>query len=254
VTEHLTEHLTSEDLVLRHYGELTPADAARVDDHLGACVTCAGNWEELRAALAMVTTVAPPEPRASFEHDIWARVQPALAAQRSRWTLRQLVPVGVWAALVLGVIWVQASPQIEAPPTEQAATPSEPSVAAHRRVLFTALDEHLAQTEILLVEVMNAPHDAQPAFAFERLTAADLVASGRLYRDTARQTGDLHLVAMLDELEGVLVDLAHGPVAPAREDVDLWRARIDAGDLLFKVRAVTTDIRDQQARPHAEGE
>ena len=250
----MSEHLTSEDLVLRHYGELTPADAARVDDHVGACVACAQAWQELRAALAMVTASAPPEPHAAFEHDIWARVQPALAAQRSRWTLRQLVPVGAWAALVVAVIWVQASPRFDAPPMEQAAAPAETTVAAHRRVLFTALDEHLAQTEILLVEVMNAPHDAQPAFAFERLTAADLVASGRLYRDTARQTGDLHLVAMLDELEGVLVDLAHGPAAPAREDVDLWRARIDAGDLLFKVRAVTTDIRDQQARPHAEGE
>ncbi len=250
----MTEHLTSEDLVLRHYGELTPAEAARVDDHLGACQTCSRSWDALRTTLSLDAVAVPPEPRESFEHDMWTRIQPALVADRSRWTWRQFVPVAAWAAMVLGVVWAHSSPRIEGPPVEQAATAPEATVAAHRRVLFTALDEHLGQTEILLVEVMNAPHDAQPAFAFERRAAADLVASGRLYRDTARQTGDRHLVAMLDELEGVLVDLAHGPAVPAREDVDLWRVRIDAGDLLFKIRAVTTDIRDQQTRPHAEGE
>jgi hypothetical protein len=120
-------------------------------------------------------------------------------------------------------------------------------------VLFSALDEHLAQTEILLVELMNAPAESGLEFGFEQGAAADLLASGRLYRHTAWHTGDLHVVAMLDELEGVLVDVARGP-EPRPEDVNLLRARIDAGDLLFKVRAVTTEIRDHQPRPGAEGE
>ena len=45
---------------------------------------------------------------------------------------------------------------------------------------------------------MNAPESGGGAeFDFERASADDLVSSGRLYRETARQNGDLQLAQML---------------------------------------------------------
>jgi hypothetical protein len=253
--ENVTDHPTDDELMLRHYGELSLNDAARLDAHMAACARCRAAGRELADVLELVDRAAPAEPPIGFERVMWARIQPALPARRV-WAMRQLVPLGAWAALVLAVtgVLLLRTPATPAPETAVHASDPAATARAHRRVLFTALNDHFTQTEMLLVEVMNAPEGGRPEFHFERDTAADLVASGRLYRNTASQTGDLHLVAVLDDLEAVLVDVAHGPAAPKAEDFNLLRDRIDAGDLLFKVRAVTTEIRDPQPQREAESE
>jgi hypothetical protein len=251
----VTRHPTGDELILRSYGELSAVDAASVDRHLDTCPICHDAWTELRATMTMASRARSAEPPPDLEQIIWARVAPALPRRRQAWTRRQIVPIGTWAAAVLLVAGLQVRERPGEPPPAPSLVSADAvsPVETHRRVLFSALDEHLAQTEILLVELMNAPAESGLEFGFEQGAAADLLASGRLYRHTAWHTGDLHVVAMLDELEGVLVDVARGP-APGPEDVNLLRARIDAGDLLFMVRAVTTEIRDHQPRPGADGE
>ena len=253
--EKVTDHPTNDELILHYYGEQSPDDAARLDAHVASCVRCQEARNELTDVLGLVDQAAPAEPPIGFERVMWARIQPALPVRRA-WSWRQLVPLGAWAALVVTIIGIQMMRGPDAPVTTPVPDVADAAATAraHRRVLFTALNDHFTQTEMLLVEVMNAPEDGRPEFAFERDTAADLVASGRLYRNTASQTGDLHLVAVLDDLESLLVDVAHGPAAPKAEDFNLLRDRIDDGDLLFKVRAVTTEIRGHRPQREAESE
>ena len=251
----MSEHPTSEDLILRDYGEQPPADVARLDDHLATCSRCQTSRDELVELLGLVNHSVPEEPPADFERVIWARVQRALPRQRV-WSLRQWVPLGALAALVLaatGSLLLRA-PAVPTPETVADASDPVATARAHRRVLFTALNDHFTQTEMLLVEVMNAPDGGQQESDFERDTAADLVASGRCIATRPRRPAICTSVAVLDDLESVLVDVARGPAAPAAEDVHLLRSRIDAGDLLFKVRAVTTEIRGHQPQPQAESE
>ena len=68
----------------------------------------------------------------------------------------------------------------------------------------------------------------------------------RLYRQTAVQEGDTGLAKVLDELERVLIDVAHSPqtVSPAR--FKTIRQRIDDDGLLFKVRVLAKQIQEQQ--------
>ena len=70
--------------------------------------------------------------------------------------------------------------------------------------------------------------------------------AGRLYRVTAEQNGDRHLAQMLEDIERVLVDIARSPNKPAARDMKNLRTRIDNNGLLFKVRAVTNEIRQRQ--------
>jgi hypothetical protein len=100
---------------------------------------------------------------------------------------------------------------------------------------------------------MNAPDaggadNAGADFSFERITAGELVSSGRLYRVTARQNGDVQFARMLDDLEPVLVDVAHAPDRMTRNDLQSLRARIDDASLLFKVRALSNEIRDREKK------
>jgi hypothetical protein len=182
---------------------------------------------------------------------MWARISRELPPRRTGWFHGRLA-LGALAAALVAVIggtmtWITLTRQSgDNPPAVAEAGGTD----AQERVLLTALSEHLPQTEILLVEVMNTqPTAAEPdAWTFLRTTADELVASGRLYRQTARQTGELQVANMLEDLEGVLVEVAATPDAADWRDVDFLRARIEDDALLFKVRAVASDIRGRQNR------
>src|SRR5262245_25796858 len=209
-------HPSEEDLILKFYGEHSADEDARIEQHLRACPTCRHAWTELNETLKLVDSAAVPEPPDGFERIMWAKVQQALPAPRAaRWTWRQLVPVASLAALVVALVsfgsarrMVPVSPQPTTPPVAARSgdAPRPDATRTRERVLLTALDSHFEQTELLLVELLNAPQDESGELTFERTTADDLVASGRLYRMTAEQIGKARLAAMLDELEPVLVE------------------------------------------------
>jgi anti-sigma factor RsiW len=247
-------HPTEDELILNYYGEAPNEIRSATDTHLADCPSCTAAWRELTAVLGAVTAVPVPEPDESFERVMWARVSRELPPRRTGWLHGRIAVVGALAAALVAVIagtmtWITLATHgtgTGGPHTfDQAAAPGR-----EERVLLNAVTEHLSQTEILLVEVMNGQQTAaEPdAWTFQRTTADELVASGRLYRQTARQTGDLQVANVLEDLEGVLVEVAAAPDAVDRRDVDFLRARIEDDALLFKVRAVASDIRGRQTR------
>ncbi len=258
-------HPTDEDLILHFYGEDTPAEEYRVDEHLAACSTCRHAWTELGDTLKLVDAATVPEPGAGFERTMWARVQNVLpdaqpaapASQRWRWMPAFGMAAALVAAVALGYALRSSREAHTAASTPTtAAVSATDSAAVHasmtdmqktrERVLLTALSDHFQQSEVLLTELMNSPDDGRADLSFERAAAVDLVASGRLYRVTAEQNGDLQLARMLDDLESVLVEVARSPEHVARKDFNSLRARIDDQSLLFKVRAVSNQIRERQ--------
>jgi hypothetical protein len=261
-----TWHPTEEDLVLHFYGETGPDEERRVDEHVASCSACRQSWTELGETLKLVDAATVPEPGAGFERTMWARVQQALpepqATKTPAW--RWVPALGMAAAIVtavgVGYAWRSShEPRATAIPSAGAqANASAPAGGTivrasltdlqktRERVLLTALNDHFQQTEVLLTELMNSPDEGRADIDFERQAADDLVASGRLYRVTAQQSGDLQLARMLDDLESVLVDVANSPEHVSRKDFQSLRTRIDDQNLLFKVRAVSNQIHERQ--------
>jgi hypothetical protein len=245
----LNWHPSDDDLVLHFYGD-ADKDADRVDAHLRTCPSCAMTWAELRETLSLVDAATTPEPGAGFERVVWARLRQALPARPTAWwRARRLVPIAALAVVTIavgitGYRWRATSPAVA--PVLEAPVSAEATARRRERVLLTALDDHFEQTEVLLVELMNAPLGGGTDLSFERSTADDLVFSGRLYRITAQQNGELHLVQMLEDLESVLVEVARGPERRTGHEVQSLRARIDDASLLFKVRAVSDVIHVRQ--------
>jgi len=246
----MTWHPSHEDLILSLYGEVAPEAAERVRLHLESCSRCGEDWSELRETLHLIESAPVPEPGAEFERVMWARISGELAARPEPWwSWRRLAPSAGLAAAVAGLVLAARAPAV--PPAREPAGPV-PAVATaqpsplRERVLVGALEPHLEQAEMLLVELMNAPEADETEIAFERTTADDLVSSGRLYRRTAADTGDLALVRMLDDLESVFVDVARAPDRLQRDDLQALRSRIRDEGLLFKVRAVSNDLRERR--------
>jgi len=243
-------HPTDDDLMLDAYKDNTPEERADIDGHLASCDACSAIAREIRTLQHLASEADVPEPPSGFEDAVWARLAPAIGAwspARPAWAARHVIAVGVWAAAVSGI--VVAGYRWDAPrapePTVATLGPSQ----AQRRVLLTALDAHFSQTEMLFVELMNAPDDASGSLAFERAAADDLMQSGRLYRETAAEVGDNRIANVLDDLQPVLTEVARGPERFDKNELAALRAQIEDNDLLFKVRAVTNDIRDRRERP-----
>jgi hypothetical protein len=118
------------------------------------------------------------------------------------------------------------------------------------RVLVVAVGEHLGRSEMMLVELSNAePKDRsakQVNISAEQRRAEDLLDENRLYRQTALEEGDAGLANVLDELERVLLDVAHSPEQVTPAQLESIQKKIEARGILFKVRVVGKELQLRQ--------
>ena len=243
----MMSHPTEDELIQYGMGDVPANVRADIEAHVRLCAACRAVIDEVEDSLQLAWLADVPEPDADFENRMWARIAPELPARRAVWGVRQLVPLGAWAAVLIGAVALSVTSltRHDAPPAAVLASPEglETSGGGPRRVLLAALDEHFAQTEVLLVELLNAPAPAADSLTFERTTAEDLVASGRVYRETAEDTGQRQFAEIIDELEPVLVDVARSQDIVDSRELAAWRERIEDAGLLFKVRAATNEVR-----------
>lgn len=259
-------HPTEDDLILHYYGEDETSgfgvagdsmSEARIDAHLTSCAGCREAFEGLRRVMETIDAAQVPEPAADFERSVWARLAPELnpiGASHERlprfnfW--RTLSFAGGLAAVIVGILLWQFDITLMRTAVDEGLTADAES---HReRVLLTAVSDHIEQSQLVLVELANAePRGDDLDISLERTTADDLVSAGRLYRETARQTGDVQLASLLDELELVLVEIARGPKALSADELEGIRALIEEQELIFKLRVLAADVkaRQQTARP-----
>jgi hypothetical protein len=249
-----TMHLTDDELVLHYYGEMTDAAEARACAHLDTCVDCRQQLVKLQRVMAAIDSAPLAEPGAWFEQKTWQRLQPALDVQRRRawisgWMpshaamasvrLAAVAAMLLVAAFVAGRLWT--SRPIPQPAATTATAPANEQV--RERVLLVDLGDHLDRSELALVEFV-AGGDVRELTG-ERARAEDLVAANRLYRDTALASGDRAVADVLEELERVLIEIAGTSPSMSTSDLDAVRRRIDARDLLFKMRVMRSGLRDR---------
>jgi len=243
-------HLTEDDLVLHYYGEMSGADEARATTHLGECAGCHESYRRLQRVLATVdeTAFAVPELPANFERTVWARLEPNLRRERSWLNWFVFSPARVaWAAAVLvlvsGAFFAgRLFPQRAADPPAIAAASS---AQIRDRILLIDLSDHLDRSQMVLLELVNGETD-NVSFLGERDRAEQLLAANRLYRQTASSSGDANVAQVLDDLELLLVDLAASPEKVSAGDLTEIRKRIESKGLLFKVRLLSSEVRERE--------
>lgn len=232
-------HATEEELILHYYGEA--AAATVLEAHLQACADCRAEWQAIRDSLDAVTEAldAPgrDEPSPARIDSMWPALAPRLRRRRA-WT-RAWVPLAAAAALVLAFLLGRHWPG--PPPVAPAA-----QAQASERILLVAVGEHLERSQMLLVELSNAPRSQAMDMAREQEWAQELVGANRLYRHTAARAGEAGLASVLEELERVLVEVAHSPTRLEPSQVAQLQRRIESRGLLFKVRVLEWRVREKQ--------
>jgi hypothetical protein len=237
-------HLSEEQLILHYYGE----DAAdpSVERHLHECSGCRGDYSALQLVLNSVDSVPVPDRSGEYGAQVWRRVQPKLGRRR-RW--RSLFQQRIWilvpstALLMLLAFFAGRFTQSPGKGPTSAANVRE-------RVLLVAVGDHLDRSQMVLAELSNAPDGkGQIDISGERQIAQDLLDDNRLYRQTARSTGDTAVASVLDDLERVLLEVANSPSEVSPEQFDQLRQEIRDRGLVFKVRIVGSQVRQRENAP-----
>jgi hypothetical protein len=121
------------------------------------------------------------------------------------------------------------------------------------RVLMVAVGDHLERSQMVLVELANAgaPSNGPLDISYEQRAAEDLVESNRLYRQTAMSQGDAATADVLEELERVLLDIAHSPPEVSAKQLEDLRKEIESRGILFKVKVFGTQVEERQSAQNA---
>jgi hypothetical protein len=229
-------HVSEDELVLLHYREDAGRDA---EAHVAGCTECAARLRTLAETLSLATAPDPPERGDGYGAAVWARLRPQLGLVSRRASHRRSCPSA--AALAAGGRLRGDRRGARARVPARPALPGGAAAAVGRgseRVLLVADGEHLDRSQMVLIELANAPAGEVLNFSAQRAVADELVTSGRLYREAAVRSGDPALAAVLEELERVLLEVAAGPDALQPADLEKLQQRIESRGLLFKVRVV----------------
>ena len=108
-----------------------------------------------------------------------------------------------------------------------------------QRVLVVVVSDHLEASERMLTDLSNADPKKDFDATAQQGRAAELVASNRIYRQTASQHGDERIASLLADLEPILVELAHAGKTLSPDELASIQKRIESKGLLFKVRVMS---------------
>jgi hypothetical protein len=232
-------HLTEEDLILHYYGESADGDVARA--HLDACPDCRTAFGSLARVLNVMDGLPVPERAADYEAAVWRRLMGA-GLRLPFWRRRSLrwPAVGLALASVLAAVVVIARPPSKGP-VRQART----AVLLPEQLLRLTLGNYLDRSGIVLTELAHAADDRTADISAEQKRAADLLTECRLYRQTAMRADDQVAAGVLDELERVLVEVAHAPSRLNAAEADELRNRLRSEGVLFRIRVLSSTVRNQ---------
>jgi hypothetical protein len=273
-------HPTDEQLALHYYGE---NDDRKVAEHLDECEACRAEMDRIVSVLSAVE-MPVPERGEEYGAQVWHNLrgllpenEPKASWWRSPLTLRWAALGAVAALIVMAFFLGRATqqpkdrtvvqtptqtqpiettpkaPEAQGPRTQNASVEKKSDNPALRngrdRILLVAVGDHLERSQMILVELMNATPGESLDISTQQRAAEDLVSENRLYRQAAKRDKDASVANLLDELERVLVDIAHEPSKLSGAELESVKQRIEAQGIVFKVRVVGSQIQQRKQRP-----
>ena len=242
------KHMTEEELIA--YREGVASQRAVIANHLAACEECRAELERIEAVLAALDTLPVPNPGDDYGGHVWRQIAPRLPERPARWWQAWFEPQRLGALGTVAALLVVAF--LTGRMTKRGAIGNDVAnkEQIRERVLVVAVGEHLGRSEMMLVELSNAapldPAQEHVNISAEQHRAENLLDENRLYRQTALQEGNAALASVLDELERVLLDVAHSPDQVTPAQLGKIRQKIEAQGILFKVRVVGRELQERQ--------
>jgi hypothetical protein len=249
-------HLNEEQLVLYYYGEETEGRKSTgelsqgVEQHLGACEECRAAYHTLQRVLNSVDSFPVPERSEDYETRVWKSIESHIGKKRTFGSWFSWRPMAVVVAMAAMLVVAFYAGRTVRKPGKGVETSDANQV--RERVLLVAVGDHLERSQMILVELANASMASGGGkldISYETHTAEDLLEANRLYRQTAASSGDVGTASLLEDLERVLIEIAHSPAAVSTKQLEALRAQIEDRGILFKVKVFGSELEQRESAP-----
>jgi hypothetical protein len=241
-------HLSEEQLILHYYGE--EGETLVAEQHLDECSACRATYGALQRVLNVVDSLPVPERSPEYAEQVRRRIEAQLPAPTRgwRWSFNWRMPAAAAAFAGLLVAAFVAGRFYERPSSPRGGTGTLAVVdpQARERILLVAVGDYLERSQMVLIELANARADGPLDISAEQERAADLVSESRLYRQTAAHTGDTAVASVLDDLDRVMLEIAHAPSQLSPQELENLRQRFEAEGILFKIRVLDSNVRNRE--------
>jgi hypothetical protein len=261
------QHLTEEQLIAHYYHD---GEAVAAEEHLAACDECRKQFETLRGVLALIDQLPIPDRSDAYGEEVWTRLRWKLGktwdgfSNPSRkvglesptyvWRTIAAIAAALAIAFIGGMFWHARTQQLARPrevvahvTTTGPVQPASIDSSSKDRLLLVVVSDHLDSSERMLLELSNADAKHPLDVSSESKRAGDLVASNRIYRQTAVRRGETRIASLLSDLEPILVELSHAGSTLSPDEIAALQKRIDSKGLLFKVRVVSAQVGGHEA-------
>jgi len=250
------KHPKEEELIAYQDGQLE--NRAMITAHLADCPECQAELARIDALLAAINSIPVPEPAEDYGQQVWQQISPGLPEKRAHWwdflfsepkTLGWLAPRRWVAAGAIAALF--------SPPLSLVAlvSPSYPALRwrSTRAKFANASWFWPLATSRALRNDSSGTREQRPSECRAKSSQhiARAAARGRVtrrkspVRQTALEQGDSALAGVLDELERVLLDVAHSPQQLTPVQLQGLRQRIETRNILFKVRVVGKELQQR---------
>jgi|SRR5450432_2051243 len=241
-------HLSEEQLILHYYGE--EGDTLLAEQHLDECEACRGLYGSLQRVLNVVDSLPLPQRGAEYGSLVWNRLESQLPIRRRLWNFpspwRWAVTGTAVAGLLVAAFVAGRFFPSQQQPTRRVVQMASSDPQAGERILLVAVGDYLERSQMVLVELANANPKTSMDITSEQERASDLVSESRLYRQTALHTGNAAVASVLDDLDRVLIEISHAPSRISPEELEKLRQRLQAEGILFKIRVLGSNVRNQE--------
>ncbi len=239
-------HLGDEDLVLLYYND--PALDPALRAHGNACHACRQALESLARVLDACDEYREPDRPGNYEMRVWSRLRPQLIPERAhrRWWMWSPVLAVVVILAFLGGMYLEKLRYAGSGESSRGISTAAITPQGRERVLLVAIGDHLDRSQIVLAELVNTSGPGAADIARQQQSAEDLVQESRLLRQNAAHSGDTGDARLLEDLERVLLEIAHGPARFSSPELARMKERIEDQGLLFKVRIVRANLRRKE--------
>lgn len=122
------------ELVAYLDGEHAEREAARIEAHVGTCLSCRRELEQLRHLRTRIGELHPIEPSAGFDERFWQRLE-TLPSSRRRSRLLMWTAPALAAAAAVALVWYSSIARVAGP-----GAPSSPRAVAKARAVASGGD------------------------------------------------------------------------------------------------------------------
>jgi hypothetical protein len=232
------------------YGELGPADKARLDRHIGACAECAAELGSLRATLKLMDLRQRPDPGQEFWDGYWDRLsrrilwesieegrRPSLATRiihsvdsLPRWSFQA---AGAAALLFIGIL---VGSRLVAPPS---GTGRGQAAAAVPAGAVIQAENFIERSKVLLLGLVNYDPATGDTYALDldrkKTMSRDLAAEAPALRRALTDRDSKKLRGLVSDLEIIMMQIANLGAGQDVEGIELVKQGVNDRGIFLKI-------------------